>query len=152
MAGAGRDLRAVVGVIDDTECDGGGAGHLLLTDAGRCAVHPRNLDVSSQTTPGANNEPASGGFLGKRKHRKRVTPLWDREIKIYPGAHPLVNGMRRLRVNNAIRLWQLAERSGYKMRQINHIETGKVRPTINMLSDCLQAMGYKLQIVKIKED
>lgn len=132
-------LLAVVAV--NKECDGGGSSP-LITDGGRCAVHPPSLDVvSSQTTPGAVDEPAPGGFSAAMESLANMA-----------GRDPIIRGIEHIRLAQGMTREELADATGYNISTLDNLRSGRISPKYFLVRDCLQAMGYKLQIVKITEE
>lgn len=58
--------------------------------------------------------------------------------------HPIIELMRKTRIDLGMSLDELGERSGYSGPHICAMEKGRINAKIAMISDVAQALGFKI--------
>lgn len=66
--------------------------------------------------------------------------------------HPLVLKLRLLRREMGLTQAQLAAKAGYGVKTVNHWECGHRSPGLIAVDHCLNAMGYRIEFVPIREE
>lgn len=80
----------------------------------------------------------------KRKESPAFRKIWDESREEYK----LIGEMTSLRKQEKMTQSRLAELTGNKQQVISRIEKRESNPSLRMFCNILDALGYKLQIVK----
>ncbi len=80
----------------------------------------------------------------KRKGSPTFQKIWDESREEYK----LIGEMTSLRKQEKMTQSRLAELTGNKQQVISRIEKRESNPSLRMFCNILDALGYKLQIVK----